>query len=217
MPVICPSCSRELPLSDINIEADTALCRACGNLFAPSALAGGLPAPRVDLTSPPGGVSVERVGGQTVITASTRSPMALFFVPFVLVWSGISLGGIYGSQIGKGVFDPFQSLFGVPFLLGTAVFGSYALMTLMGRVVVRISGGEGSIFTGIGPFGWQRRFRTADIARVGEKLSGFRYGNQNLHAIALEGRRRMVFGSLLNDERRYFVLDALRQILLESR
>lgn len=217
MAVICPSCSREVPLADINIGADTALCRACGNLFAPSALTGGSPAPRVDLMSPPPGVSVERFGRDIVISASTRSPMALFFVPFMLVWSGVSLGGIYGPQLGKGVFDPIGSLFGLPFLLGTAVLGSYALMTLMGRVAVRISGGEGSVFTGIGPFGWQRGFRTADIARVDEKLSRFRHGEQNLHGIALEGRRRIVFGTLLNDERRHFVLNALRQILQESR
>ena len=216
MAVICPTCSRELPLADINIQADTALCRTCGNLFAPSALTRGELTSRVDLMHPPAGVSVERIGGETVIVASTRSPMAFFFVPFMLVWSGGSLGGIYGSQIYEGVFDPIRSLFGIPFLLGSVFLGSYALMTLLGRVVVRISGGEGSIFTGIGPLGWQRRFRAADITRVEERFSRFRSGNQNLHAIALEGKQRMVFGSLLNDERRYFVLSALRQILHQS-
>ncbi len=215
--VICPSCSREVPLSDINVGADTALCRACGKLFAASALAGGSPAPRVDLMSPPAGISVERLGGQTVISATTRSPMALFFIPFMLVWSGFSLGGIYGTQIQTGVFDPVQSLFGIPFLLGTVALGSSALMTVMGRVLVRISGNEGSVFTGIARLGWERRFRTADITRVEERLSVFQYGAQNFHQIALEGRRRIVFGSLLNDERRYFVMNALRQILLESR
>jgi hypothetical protein len=216
MGVICPTCSRELPLADINIQTDTALCRTCGNLFAPSSLTRGEVVSRVELMHPPAGVSVERTGGETIISASTRSPLAIFFVPFMLVWSGLSLGGIYGSQIYQGRFDPMQSLFGIPFLLGSVFLGSYALMTLLGRVVVRISGGEGSIFTGIGPMGWQRRFRAADILRVEEQLSRFRSGSQNLHAIALEGKQRMVFGSLLNDERRYFVLSALRQILLHS-
>ncbi|HYL81949.1 MAG TPA: hypothetical protein VEU07_14115 [Candidatus Acidoferrum sp.] len=216
MAVICPTCARELPLADINIQADTALCRICGNLFAPSALTRGESIAKADLRQPPPGVSVERVGGETVISASTRSPLAFFFVPFMLVWSGGSLGGIYGSQIYRGVFDPVLSLFGIPFLLGSVFLGSYALMTLLGRVVVRISGGEGAIFTGIGPLGFQKRFRLADIARVEERFSRFRSGNQNLHAIALEGKQRMVFGSLLNDERRYFVLSALRQTLLHS-
>ena len=216
MAVICPSCSRELPLADINIQTDTALCRSCGNLFAPSEFVRGEVTPRVDLMHPPPGVSVERMGGETIISASTRSPLAIFFVPFMLVWSGGSLGGIYGSQIYQGRFDLIQSLFGIPFLLGSVILGSYALMTLLGRVVVRISGGEGLIFTGIGPLGWQRQFRAADIQRVKEKRSMFRSGGQNLHAILLVGKQPMVFGSLLNDERRYFVLSALRQLLLHS-
>jgi len=50
-------------------------------------------------------------------------------IPHVVVTSK-SLGGIYGSQIMKGKFVLGQSLFGIPFLLGTLVFGrtTYEMM-----------------------------------------------------------------------------------------
>jgi hypothetical protein len=34
--------------------------------------------------------------------------------------------------------------------------------------------------------------------------------------IALEGKRRAAFGSMLSDERRYFVLSALRKMLRDA-
>ena len=64
--------------------------------------------------------------------------MAFFLVPFMCVWSGGSLGGIYGSQFFQSKFDLSMSLFGIPFVLGTLLFGSFALMTVCGKVVVSI-------------------------------------------------------------------------------
>lgn len=49
------------------------------------------------------------------------------------------LGGIYGKQIYEGEFDLKLSLFGLPFLLGTIVIGSFALLTLCGRVEARVT------------------------------------------------------------------------------
>ena len=48
--------------------------------------------------------------------ATTRSPIAFFLVPFMCVWSGGSLGGVYGSQVLNGEFDLGISLFGIPFI-----------------------------------------------------------------------------------------------------
>lgn len=61
------------------------------------------------------------------ISATTESPIAFFLVPFMLVWSGGSLGGIYGTQIANGHFNLFLSLFGIPFCNGDNIiwFNSY--------------------------------------------------------------------------------------------
>ena len=66
------------------------------------------------------------------------------------VWSGFSLGGIYGSQIAAGEFNLGLSLFGIPFVLGTLFFGSLAVMTVRGKVVIAVDRNAGRIFTGVG-------------------------------------------------------------------
>ena len=100
--------------------------------------------------------------------ATTGSSEAWFLVPFMLIWSGFAFGGIYGSQWQKGKFDLLESLFGIPFVIASFLFGSRAIMTAGGHVVVRRSGNEGSIFQGVGPFGWTQRFRWSDVESVTE-------------------------------------------------
>jgi len=89
--------------------------------------------------------------------------MAIIPVPFTALWAVGSLWAIYGSQIAKGTFDPTSSLAGIPFLLGSLVLLWMTLMAVCGKVVVRASGDEGSVFVGVGRFGWTRRFRGSEI------------------------------------------------------
>ena len=59
--------------------------------------------------------------GETIIVYHRLSPLLFFFLPFTAIWSGGSMIGIYGTQFWKCEFDLGQSLFGIPFLLGTIV------------------------------------------------------------------------------------------------
>jgi hypothetical protein len=79
--------------------------------------------------------------------------MALFVVPFTCVWSGMSMSGIYGTQIASGVFDPKMSLFGLPFLIGTCVLVGWCAMTIAGKITVTRNSDSLSVFTGVGRFG----------------------------------------------------------------
>jgi len=180
-----------------------------------SSLVIGEDARTVDLNQPPAGVWFEREMAGFTIGSTTRSAAAFFLVPFMCVWSGFSLGGIYGSQIINGQFNLFLSLFGIPFVIGTLVFGSIALMTVCGRVVVSVDRDDGQVFQGVGPLGWRKRFQWSDIRTVEEVALGYRYSGQNGPAIALIGTTRLKFGSMLRDSRRFFVLQALRQMLAE--
>jgi hypothetical protein len=128
----------------------------------------------------------------------------------MLVWSGGSLGGIYGKQIVSGHFDPGSSLFGIPFLLGSILFWTFALMAIAGRCEVAVSGDEATLFVGIGALGWRRRFRWSEVRAVHEAQTSTRYPGGHGSALALEGRTRLLFGSGVNDARRYFLLNALR-------
>jgi hypothetical protein len=211
----CPTCVTEIALEDVNVATDLALCRRCKQTFAFSELSGEAGEPQVDLRRPPKGAWFEQTSRGFEVGASTRSPQAFFLVPFMMVWSGGSLGGIYGTQIAKGEFNPFISLFGIPFVLGTLVLGSFALMTVAGKVRVRVEGDEGQLFTGVGPFGWTRRFSWREMTKVGTTQKQGRNGSSE--QITLEGQRRIDFGSGLNTDRLHFVLAALRKMRREKR
>jgi hypothetical protein len=129
------------------------------------------------------------------------------------VWSGFSLGGIYGSQIASGEFNPMMSLFGIPFVLGTLLFGSIAVMSVCGRVIVAVDRDEGRIFTGVGPCGWTRRFDWRSVTAIEEDYTTYSSRNNRGPSIALVGPTRLKFGSMLADTRREFVLRALRRQL----
>lgn len=226
----CPECRKAVLEDDINISADIAKCESCGHVFKVSdqmavrpadqvreeSLAERYPSRAVDPVAP-GGVSFERMVDGFTLSASTRSPLALFLIPFSLVWIGGSMGGIYGSQLASGNIDPILSLFGLPFLIGSIALIGASAMTSFGKVAVTAQGFDGTVFTGVGSLGWKRSFSWNDIDSVREDQSSIRTNNSYRQLIRLEGRRRISFGTLLSDEKRYFVLKTLENLLDEKR
>jgi hypothetical protein len=176
----CPLCRSPIGIDDINVATDIALCRRCGKTFSFSEVVGGSANTAPDLTAPPDGAWFEQLADGFRTGATTRSWMALFLVPFTCVWSGISLGGIYGKQISSGTFDPASSLFGVPFLLGSVFLIGYCAMTTMGKVELSQRGGSLSVFTGIGRLGWTRSYLWSDFssAREDSRRNGFNWNRQ---------------------------------------
>lgn len=216
MHVLCSKCGQEVPGNELNVATNVAHCPKCDEVFPLSSLVQSEVLGPLDLDNPPRGAwYVEDVGG-FLVGATTRSPVAFFLVPFMCVWSGGSLGGIYGSQIIKGQFNLGISLFGIPFLLGTLLFGSLALMTLFGKVVVRVSDIDSSVFTGVGPVGLRRRFDWQEVTavRVERTFSG---RGQPTMTIVLDGPEKIRFGSMLSEPRRDFVANVLRHALVNSR
>lgn len=98
--------------------------------------------------TPPKGVDLVETMDGFRLTLSTRSCIAIFLVPFTLVWAGGSLGGIYGMQIKQGKFDLMMSLFGLPFLVGSFFLIALTVMSVCGRTIVELAGGKFSIRTG---------------------------------------------------------------------
>jgi hypothetical protein len=202
----CPRCSAIIAVEDVNVREGIALCRACRNVVRASELVEGAPS-SLDLAVPPGAWDVTE-GGERRIGATTRSPFALFLVPFMVVWSGGSLGGLYGRQIRSGHFDPIQSVFGIPFILGSLMFWAIALMHVAGRVEVRIRGRDASVFTGVGPIGRTQRFHLGEFTSIREGRGG-----RGQASIVLEGARRVTFGQFLTPARRFFLAQSLRALM----
>jgi hypothetical protein len=221
MQVVCSKCGRVLAGDDLNVVKDIARCARCGEVFALSSLVEANAAWPVDLDNPPRGAWYRGEFNGFVVGATTRHPMALFLVPFMCVWSGFSLGGIYGTQIVQGRLNLLMSLFGIPFILGTLLFGWIALMAVFGKVVVRVSDSEGVVFTGIGPVGLRRPFNPCEVTtvRVEPHLGGYGSSGNNWPSmtIVLDGARKVRFGGGLREARRDFLANVLRQKLVTDK
>ena len=217
MKITCPKCRLLIPASRLNVGTDVAVCEQCNEAFSISALvAAGRVPDTFDVHEPPRGAWFEDAGTGWRIGATTRSVGAFVYVPFMCVWSGFSLGGIYGSQIVNGEFDLVLSLFGIPFVIGSLMLGSLALMAVCGKVVVTTENDDGRVFEGVGPIGWTRRFRWESISGVEEDYFGYRNsGNPSMGVISLVGKTRLKFGSMLSEPRRYYLLQCLRRVLAD--
>ena len=223
MKINCPKCHQPIPASKMNVETDVAVCPKCDEAFELSELLEDEPDGDAEAgdgrqlqEAPPGAwFFTDQVSWQ--VGATTRSPAAFFLVPFMLVWSGFSLGGIYGSQIISGKFNLVMSLFGLPFLAGTLLFGSIALMTVCGKVAVTVTDDDGLIFTGVGPFGWRRRFHWSGVRRIVEDVYSTRNAGSTGKVLRIEGETSISFASMVGEARRYFILRVLKRMKAGSR
>lgn len=212
----CPNCQTSIPIQNINVQTDIGKCDACSSVFKVSDIFTDVN-PRFNINHAPAGAWFHQNFNQTTVGATTRSPMAFFLVPFMLVWSGGSLGGIYGSQIVSGEFDLFMSLFGIPFFIGSVVFWSITLMAIWGKVELTFNKQGGTIFTGVGKIGITKRFQWNEVARIEESTSQYKYPGGHGAQIVFEGKNRHTFGSGLNEQRRYYLLQALKTMHAQGR
>ena len=206
-PFGCPNCGKELPLADVNVAQDVALCRACGYtgpFLAASAV------PRLtdeELARPPKRVSLKRgFGDELEIVCRPRRATLWFLMPFTAFWSGISMAGIYGTQLASGNFDPKLSLFGLPFLAGTVGLGTVILYLLFGKTAVTLSKGRIDVFTGLFGVGRHRALECGAGTTVTIGPSGYRVNNATQPEIVVaSGDRKLKFGAMAipNDAQAY--------------
>jgi hypothetical protein len=196
MELHCPECGLPIPASEIAPSAGLAVCRSCDQSFGIEACKTALPfaqRPQAMPTNPPKGVQVEESMDGFRISVTTRSALAWFLVPFMCIWSGGSLGGIYGTQIYKGEFSLFQSLFGIPFLFGTLLFGSIAMMALCGEFILEVRGDELRQRVGFLGLYWTRcrRWLDYDHAEIIESTSRSRRGGYQVqYQLLLKGKEQ---------------------------
>ncbi len=209
----CPKCKSEIKKEDINIMTDVGQCHYCEHIFKISENLSSEVDDGFDIDTPPQGTWIRRELDHIVIGATTRSALAFFLVPFMIVWSGGSIGGIYGSQIISGEFDLFMSLFGIPFLIGSILFWTLTLMVIWGKVELTLDKLGGKIFTGIGSLGLTKRFTWDEITAVRENDLTHRYPGSQGGEIQLEGKKRISFGKAVNETRRYYLFRSLQTII----
>jgi hypothetical protein len=207
----CPFCESAIPMEDVNVATDLALCRSCGKTCAFS-LIGGVSEISVDcLKTPPRWIKAEKdFQGEITIVYRKLSPVLFFLIPFTAFWSGFSMWGIYGQQFVKGKFDLGQSLFGIPFLLGSIVLLTIIAFLLFGKWVITLCKGEGAVFVGVGFIGWKRHFRYARDSVVSLQKTSVEINNVPQKGILVRtGEKDFVFGSLLKEEAKKYIASAI--------
>ncbi|MEL6562724.1 MAG: hypothetical protein AAFQ94_31435 [Bacteroidota bacterium] len=164
-----------------------------------------------DLNDPPKGTWFRYEMNNLIVGASTRSAAAFFLVPFMIIWSGGSLGGIYGTQILNDEFDIVLSLFGLPFLVGSILFWGITLMTIAGKTEVTLNRYDGRVFTGIGKIGITKKFDWEEIEGVSMTTTRGRNG-KDVKTICLEAPKDIKFGSALKKDRKYYLYQAVKSV-----
>ncbi len=211
MNVVCPKCRKTIPMEDVNVSTDIALCRDCGETFPFSELSSVVPdtAP-VDFGNPPPHVKLDLnpMDGSFTLTHQRFSKTTLFMVPFTLLWGGGSMTMIYGSQFFNHKFDWRLSLFGLPFLIGTLFLISACLMSAFGKTKVRLAMGKGSIFHGVGGIGRTRHFTysTRTSVRVDAEVRRNRNSTETVNVIRIDDTDRgtlTIHGNFTQEERDY--------------
>ncbi len=217
-PYQCQSCGAGIALADVNVANDIALCRACGKTMPFSEIAPIPGSENVDLQQPPKGVRVEEspIHGRSIIYRKI-SPVVFFLIPFTAAWSGFSMYGIYIRQFKEGKFDLAQSLFGLPFFIGTLLLLSFILFSLFGRWRIGYAGGVLTAAMEVGPIGWTRRLVCDKSARVSIRPAKWQKNNvpQNLIQVECLGNT-LKFGSPIPDEAKAFIAEAIRRTIAES-
>lgn len=238
----CTRCRRVIPPDDINVAKDVAYCRICNLACQLSAVTDASElSSGVDLSRPPAGAWQQAEGMDTIIGASSRSlGTAVGALAVSLFWNGITglfvLLAVAGTLHNMGIVLPawfpappmkqqpmsvginiFLWLFLTPFILiGMAMLGAF-LMAAAGRTELSIGRSEASVFTGVGPIGYRRRFDPQTVTDV--RIDQRRWqtdGGQPQTCIVIESAsgKQVRCGALLPEERKRFVAAALRNALL---
>lgn len=213
-PFACPNCGKELPLDDVNVTQDVALCRAC-RYTGPFLNASVVPQMTdEEMAHPPKRVSLRREFGDalTVVCRPKRTPL-WFLIPFMVFWSGISMTGIYIVPIAKGMFDWKMGLFGLPFLIGTIGFLISILYLLFGTTTVTLAKGRVQVFMGVFGLGRTRKLECGKGTTVTIGKSGYRVNNVSQPEIVLaSGDQKLKFGAMgLSNDVQSYVAAVLRR------
>lgn len=186
----CPRCNGRIRTRDINVQEGVAVCRGCEAVTRLRELAEDADVSSADPASPPRGCRFSSDGVRTVVHASARSLGGALGLLFAAVfWNGIvsvfvllAIAGTLHHALGSvpewfpappmdsGVMPLgitiFLWVFLTPFIAIGALLAGTTLLAAGGRVEVRVDGERGSVFLGVGPLGWRRRFDVREVKSV---------------------------------------------------
>jgi len=208
----CERCHTEIKPENINIQKDTAYCHSCHNVFSISQSLNSEEKllAELDTDYPPKRVIFEKRSRETIVRASTKSPIGYFFLIFMVIWTSLTVGAIYGDQISSGRFDLLSSLIGIPFLAFSLIFWAATAMLLAGKVELRFDRTGGKVFVGVMNYGWRKEFSWVFVDKIEIKTTIGQKGRRQ-RRIQFYGTDKLSFGTLLNSEQLDFFYAVLKK------
>lgn len=214
----CPNCKTNIPLDDVNVSTDIALCRNCGRNHSYSLLASRSDLPVASPKNPPRWIRLEQdYAGRKLIRYKRIPGIVFFLIPFTAFWSGFSMWGIYIDPILKGEIDTGDMLFGIPFLLGTIALVFSIIICLFVKWVITLDRGEGTVFVGVGRIGWKRQFHYDRNSFISLTKTEFKVNEEPQDGILIHNDERdFVFGTLLKEQAKQYIASLISQEAADS-
>ncbi len=195
--VRCPECRSEIPQSDFNVSTDRLWCAKCGKLYSFREL----PVEEVATpvrsggTLPAGCKRFQTLRGDEVFEASLYSNIWLFLVPFTAFWGGLSMTGMVSSIRQRGF--QLETLFFLPFFVGTIVLTGASLFSLFGKLRVKRSAADGKIICYQGCLGigktWRLEPSEIKSFRIITGIGGRNSNSYYLEVTFKNGDRKRIF------------------------
>ncbi|HEV7404137.1 MAG TPA: hypothetical protein VGO11_14450 [Chthoniobacteraceae bacterium] len=239
----CPQCGKPIAEAEVNVGKGVAYCRRCHLLHDLSELLESAEldfAP--ELAAPPAGTWLREDGFGTVVGATHRSLGQAAGTLFAMIFccgivsvfvtlatlSTLQQFGIappswlpkvtgHGSHndFPHGGFLIFLWLFLTPFIAICLGLILSFLSTLCGRTEVRFTGADCSVYVGLGPLGYRRRFDPARVRSVKIVAGSWTKNNQPQYVIRMEseGRKPLKFGSMLREDRKRYLAAQVQRLL----
>ncbi len=200
----CPNCQTDILANDVNIQADIAKCAACGHAFKASDNVAPTKNEHFNINQPPKGAWYRRDMDGIVIGASMRSPIALLNLFFMLFWP---VFGIYASQHLQEKFDFTIGIFGPVLLIIFIIVWGTSLMSILGKVEIKLNRQGGEVFKGVGFIGRKKTFLWQELSSANHKII-YKTTSGNTETITFPIQLPVT----LPLKRRHFLAQAIKEI-----
>lgn len=210
-----PRCQSDINSTNINVQTDVGTCTVCHHVFKLSEQILSIHLHPLKLEHTVAGVTYRHDwSGHTIVANAWHLPSFLCTLLFALPWTlaTVAMFNLAGIMTNGMSSKHFISLM---FVCAACSAWVKLLFLAFGKVEVHSYAIEGSIFTGIGIFGFKRHFYWQEIDAIEEDIARDKMqlmGAATQRKIMLLGKKILAFGSFLKAEKYFYLLQAMRQL-----
>ena len=193
----CKSCGKAIPAADVNIDKAIAKCQACNAVFGILDVVTGSRKAKGSIAASRS-IQVDAWGPELTLTKRWYSHglwalllFCIFWDGFLVIWYSIGIRGLFSGQDNAGFWPAIVMLVFPVFHVAVGVTLTYAVIGgFFNRTIVRVAGGELSVWHGPIPWPGNQRLFTADVQQLycTESPTRKRDGSKTYNVLAVTGK-----------------------------